>query len=72
MTEPDFDEFRAPRNVLGKWTTRDGHSFEEHFAMQAQKSLSLYWYVNPESRWPVKLQLIGLWVKRYVFRKQLK
>lgn len=54
------------------WVTQDGkevRSFAQHFANQTSPSLSLYWFVDPASRWPVKLQLVGLWILRHVFRR---
>jgi hypothetical protein len=32
---------------------------------------SLWLYVNPQSRWPVRLQLLGLWFLVRVLRKRL-
>lgn len=41
------------------------------FLEKAEKSTSLKWYVDVESHWPLFLQYVYLWVKRYVFRRDL-
>jgi hypothetical protein len=57
------------------WTSRQGHatfeSYESAAAKFAQESESLIWYVNPESRVPIWLQKLGLWLLHRVMRRPL-
>ena len=59
---------RAPVGTMRGWTDRRTGEDHESLALlcveKAEKSKALIWYVDPDSRWPVRLQLVILWCKR--------
>ena len=69
-----MEDFRVQRGLMKGWSTRGGEPVEGFVAeaeKTADKSTALIWFVNPESRWPVRLQLVGLWILRYLLRRDL-
>lgn len=64
-------EPRVRSGALRGWTNRNGEDvsgFQSEVEAAAEASTSLIWWVNPESRWPVWIQLVFLWLKRLTRR----
>lgn len=69
-----MEEFRVQPGLMKGWSSRKGEPVEG-FVAEAEKSAgrstALIWFVNPESWWPVRLQLLGLWILRHLLRRDL-
>lgn len=63
-----------PGSLKGWTNTRTGEdvsSFEQAAMERAGKSTALIWYVDPDKRTPLWVQLFILWLKKYLLRQPL-